>query len=514
MIEGEPPVSERRSFQVRPSYDRSAGQSMQTLKVMPPCHLTSKVRSQYDGVCEREAPDGKIGRQVAAEIENSLSSICWPVGSIFGSEASLADSLGASRRAIRQAFRLLETREVCRLIRGPTGGLVVSLPSVKYAAQSLTSQLRWAGVTLDQVWDARETIEPILAEIAAVASQNQPGAFAAAGFQWAAMLDPAASLAFHCVESFAGSMDASQSTDAQKAVIDCIIAGDGRRARATAAQSLAERRSRWGYDQDKVRTDQTLFCDVNLTAGSLASATCLRLLNRLEKDGRIRGDRIGSVQDICDDHSVSVTVAVEALRLLEDLGIVHAQRGRGGGLFLQGPSIGSVVTRAHSFLAGSRAKPVECERWIGALGRWTDDEAIARRPQWLRQAAAQTISIAETAPLEMANVAWYKFNRSAALAANNLVLRFLSATYKGYMTRRYSGAYSAIGLQLNFGTVEIARSVAVAVMSGEMESRIAYQDIVLEYARLTATADHPAAKARTDAAFTPTVFQGSRVWQK
>lgn len=66
------------------------------------------------------------------------------------------------------------------------------------------------------------------------------------------------------------------------------------------------------------------------------------------------GVRLGSEEALCDRFSSSRPTFRQALRILDDLGMLHVQRGRGGGYVLKRPSSIGIVRQVFALLASRR----------------------------------------------------------------------------------------------------------------------------------------------------------------
>lgn len=82
-------------------------------------------------------------------------------------EKEMLESLGVGRTTLREALRLLETRGVLVIRAGPKGGPVVRHPVPEQLADALTLILQFEGASLSSIFEARNALEPMLAELAA-----------------------------------------------------------------------------------------------------------------------------------------------------------------------------------------------------------------------------------------------------------------------------------------------------------------------------------------------------------
>jgi DNA-binding FadR family transcriptional regulator len=88
-------------------------------------------------------------------------------GAFLQPEAQLMAEFGTSRPTIREAFRILESEQFISVTRGSRSGARVHHPSVDSVARLAGFVLQCQGVTIGDVYEARLTIEPHAAFLAA-----------------------------------------------------------------------------------------------------------------------------------------------------------------------------------------------------------------------------------------------------------------------------------------------------------------------------------------------------------
>ena len=88
-------------------------------------------------------------------------------GDALPSEAALMSQFGVSRPTLREAFRVLESEGLINVRRGAHGGARVQIPNGDTAARYAGLVLEFRGTTLEDVYDARNLIEPPLAGLLA-----------------------------------------------------------------------------------------------------------------------------------------------------------------------------------------------------------------------------------------------------------------------------------------------------------------------------------------------------------
>ena len=76
----------------------------------------------------------KAGELVAAQLRRQIVTGELSPGDPLPSEAALMDKYGVSRPTLREAFRILESESIIRVLRGAHGGARVLAPSTEVAA--------------------------------------------------------------------------------------------------------------------------------------------------------------------------------------------------------------------------------------------------------------------------------------------------------------------------------------------------------------------------------------------
>lgn len=104
-----------------------------------------------------------VARRIADEIVRKQ----MVPGDRLPPETEMMESFDVGRSTIREALRLLETRGVLVIKRGPGGGPVVRRPRPEDLSEGLTLLLQLEGASLRDVIDARQALEPTLARLAA-----------------------------------------------------------------------------------------------------------------------------------------------------------------------------------------------------------------------------------------------------------------------------------------------------------------------------------------------------------
>lgn len=104
-------------------------------------------------------PKPKRAALLASQIEREVVARGWPVGDVFGSEAELLEQYGVSRAVFREAVRLLESRMIAQMRRGPGGGLVVTAPNAEAVVDSVALLLEFGQVEPRYLFETRKVLE-------------------------------------------------------------------------------------------------------------------------------------------------------------------------------------------------------------------------------------------------------------------------------------------------------------------------------------------------------------------
>lgn len=109
----------------------------------------------------------KRAEQVALHIVQDIVTRGLHYGDPLPTEAESLARYAVSRSSLREALRLLEVQGLVTIRPGPGNGTVVGKVESGMLAGTLALYLMMGRVTLDQLLDAWETVEPMLADMAA-----------------------------------------------------------------------------------------------------------------------------------------------------------------------------------------------------------------------------------------------------------------------------------------------------------------------------------------------------------
>ncbi len=118
------------------------------------------------------APRPKLSAQVARQIVDYIVEGDMAPGTTLPPERVMLSQLGVSRGTLREALRILEVHGLISLKPGPTGGPVVERMAGRQLGLASTLHFHMAGATFRELWEARLTVEPVMARLAA--ERNSP----------------------------------------------------------------------------------------------------------------------------------------------------------------------------------------------------------------------------------------------------------------------------------------------------------------------------------------------------
>src|SRR3954462_14589391 len=102
----------------------------------------------------------KMAELVAHRLRRQIVAGDLSGGDALPPEAALMAQFGVSRPTLREAFRVLESEGLISVRRGAHGGARVQTPNGDTAARYAGLVLEYRGTTLEDVYDARNIIEP------------------------------------------------------------------------------------------------------------------------------------------------------------------------------------------------------------------------------------------------------------------------------------------------------------------------------------------------------------------
>lgn len=351
----------------------------------------------YAASTSQAEADSRLAEALARRIEDDIASRDLPPGGAIGSLRELSERYAVGRSVAREAMGLLERRGLGRLRPGPRGGFVLSKPQQDAIAEELADHFRSSGIGLRQLMDAREAVDLTAARSAAAVRPSATEmarldeAFAEPGLTGLLMVraeiarlagEPVLRLLVHCLNSLAvdfGGPDIEPTRKARAAgaaMRRALLAGDGDAAAAAAVLShqdlaarLAERPSSGPAVCAAPRAP--------LAAETLAAAIARQLAAEIDAGGEA-GARLGSEWDLCERFNVSRLTLRQAIRLLQDSGLVECRRGRGNGLLVRDRRSAGAIRLMLAYLIGEKMDPMAAGALLFRLNCFMPALAVAR----------------------------------------------------------------------------------------------------------------------------------------
>jgi DNA-binding FadR family transcriptional regulator len=109
----------------------------------------------------------KQSELIARDLAAYIVSANLPPGTPLPPEREMVQTLGVGRTTLREALRLLETRGMLTIRSGPSGGPLVRRPEPSDLSEALSLILQFDKADLSVVMEARCTLEPAAARMAA-----------------------------------------------------------------------------------------------------------------------------------------------------------------------------------------------------------------------------------------------------------------------------------------------------------------------------------------------------------
>jgi DNA-binding FadR family transcriptional regulator len=268
--------------------------------------------------------DAAMARQteaLARRIEDDIAYLGLVPGASFGSLRELAERYQAGRSVVREAVGILERRGLGRLRPGPCGGFILARPSAATIGAALADYFLARAITPEQLRDAREA-----ADLLARAGSG----------------GPVGRLLVQCLDH----LDAALRD--QPAGMPTSLSGSPR-APATRAVSIA------------------------------------RCLAEEIQATRAAGTRLGSEWELGERFQVSRLTVRQAIRLLQDSGLVECRRGRGNGLVIHDRRTTGSIRLMLAYLIGEQLDPEAAGTILFLLNAHVPALAVSRANPAQRQ---------------------------------------------------------------------------------------------------------------------------------
>lgn len=248
----------------------------------------------YRKLVDESMPIAKRAQQLACLMEEDFIEESWPIGKGYGSEREIAKKYCVGRLVAREAIRILQRRGEIHMRSGPGGGVILTAPSQDLVMQEVGNYLAAIGVTPAHLLEARHAVESVMLKLEMGGRGN----------------NGAAKLACLCVEELVRRLGRF---NAQTAPADKEPAG------------------------------------VTTRAGQLAREIAAEIFHKK----MLQGERLGTETELAERCGVGRSVMRQAIRLLEDCGIVSQERGRGRGLTVRKPRAGTTARQLCAYMSAN-----------------------------------------------------------------------------------------------------------------------------------------------------------------
>lgn len=366
----------------------------------------------------------KRAQQLASQIEQDIIQQGWLVGTTIGSEADLIGKYGVSRAVFREAIRIIERHGAAQMRRGPGGGLTVTAPAITAIAETVTTYLEFANISLEELFEARGILEVFAVQLAAeridAAGRDtllkllgeieaRPPSRAEEAAKHMDLRNAIADLTQNpAIALFIQSLnrltmefvqapiadtkvyehETQHEITVKRRIVDAILSGNTTRARKLIGEDMqrrlevlkkkqtrtpktsASKRDKPSLGPQKILSPK----DWPTTSKKKLAETLARVIQReIREMGWPIGERLGAEPELLERYGVSRAAFREAVRLLEQHGVVRMRRGQSGGLIVTSPVPDATIQSATAYLDYMSLNPAHLYEARNGLER-----AIAR----------------------------------------------------------------------------------------------------------------------------------------
>lgn len=356
----------------------------------------------------------RLAEELARRIEDDIASGDFAAGTALGALRDLSARYSAGRSVVREALGLLERRGLGRMRPGPCGGFIFSKPRAEIIGAQLADYFRATGVTLSQVMDAREAVDLMAARLASskapsaaslaplltARSTNDLSGLLSTRLHVAQLANEPMLLPFvECLNSLTAEFrdigDAAPEAlrRADRALFRALRAGNTEAAVTASARAHRELAA-WLPERRERAPSLSPPTGERLAAGRLASTIARQLASDIAVRGNA-GARLGSEWDLCERFNVSRLTLRQAIRLLQDSGLVECRRGRGNGLMIRDRRAAGCIRLLLAYLIGEKIDPMAAGTILFQLNCFVPALAVARANTSEREQLAAALARVE-----------------------------------------------------------------------------------------------------------------------
>lgn len=325
--------------------------------------------------------DGEAGSRhtelLARRIEDDIAVTGLVPGNAFGSLSELGGRYGVGRSLVRNALGILERRGLGRLRPGPHGGFILARPQVESLSLSLADHFLAMGVTPAQVQDAREAIE---------------------------LLTPSAATSI-----------------LEPLLRGCLQQVD---------EGLREQRSGLRFASTGTGTD-------GIAVGTRAAGIARTIAAEIHHLHSV-GARLGTEFELCERFHVGRLTVRQAIRLLQDCGLVECRRGRGNGLVINDSRTGGNIRLVLAHFIAGQLDPVQAGTLLIQVNAYIPALAVSRADLAQRARLESQLARLEAGD-SFARFDLLGFVRYVACLASSPIIDFFSRCLAAYEARFLPG---------------------------------------------------------------------------
>lgn len=323
--------------------------------------------SDLAALAGRASADVKLAHRVAVMLQHEIISGRLQDGDSLGTAAEIRARYHVGRWAVREAANILELRGIARLRSGPGGGVIVMDPEFADLV-NLTLLYLYANRS-----GPREISEVRRSVITAVVKKLLGGS-PSAGPE-SIVKTPNGLPRFLAAQTANGALEfAVEFVESVREA--CVPIADAPGDRGDQAASLwlsicrGEKDTALGKLHEFLAFDEHRMADAWIGlpeisrrrsgAGKLAHRLALEIVREIVKHPDRSGEILGSEAEIGIRFDANAEIVRQAVRLIEDLGVVAPRRGRYGGIVLRPPDVASIAALIPHLLAQKRLSVAAC----------------------------------------------------------------------------------------------------------------------------------------------------------
>lgn len=129
--------------------------------------MSESARSGITAVATTPHRASKLSETIAKKIVDDIAAQGLKPGARLSSEREMLERFGVSRGTLREALRILEVHGFLHIRSGPQGGPKVAEMTANDFNKACSLHFKAAGLTVQELWEARLGLEPTLARLAA-----------------------------------------------------------------------------------------------------------------------------------------------------------------------------------------------------------------------------------------------------------------------------------------------------------------------------------------------------------